>query len=55
MTESVKGLLKLAALLGVNRVFAETREDNVKSEKVLERCGFDLVSDGKLEKWGKNL
>lgn len=49
MTESVKGLLKLAALLGVNRVFAETREDNVKSEKVLERCGFDLVSDGKLK------
>ena len=55
MTESVKGLLKLAALLGVNRVFAETREDNVKSEKVLERCGFDLISDGKLKKWGKNL
>ena len=39
----------------VNRVFAETREDNVKSEKVLERCGFDLISDGKLKKWGKNL
>lgn len=55
MTESVKGMLKLAALLGVNRVFAETREDNVKSEKVLERCGFDLISDGKLKKWGKNL
>lgn len=55
MTESVKGLLKLAALLGVNRVFAETREDNVKSEKVLERCGFDLIGDGKLKKWGKNL
>ena len=50
-----KGMLKLAALLGLNRVFAETREDNVKSEKVLERCGFDLVSDGKLKKWGKNL
>lgn len=49
MTESVKGLLKLAALLGVNRVFAETREDNVKSEKVLERCGFDLISDGKFK------
>lgn len=55
MTEGVKGLLKLAVLLGVNRVFAETREDNVKSEKVLERCGFDLISDGKLKKWGKNL
>lgn len=55
MTESVKGLLKLAALLGVNRVFAETREDNVKSEKALERCGFDLIGDGKLKKWGKNL
>lgn len=55
MTESVKGLLKLAALLGVNRVFAETREDNVKSEKVLERCSFDLIGDGKFKKWGKNL
>ena len=55
MTESVKGLLKFASLLGLKRVFAETREDNVKSEKVLERCGFDLISDGKLKKWGKNL
>jgi len=55
MTESVKGMLKIAALLGVNRVFAETDQGNVKSEKVLERCGFDSICDGKLKRWGKNL
>lgn len=42
MTESVKGLLKLAALLGVNRVFAETREDNVKSKKSLKGAVLTL-------------
>lgn len=55
MTESVKGMLKLAALLGVNRVFAEADQGNVKSEKVLERCGFDPISDERLKRWEKNL
>lgn len=55
MTESVKGLLKFAALLGVKQVFAAIGQGNVKAKKVLERCGFARISDGKTERWGKSL
>ena len=40
MTEAVMALLELGRSLGVRTVRADTEADNLKSQKVLKKCGF---------------
>ncbi len=57
-SEAVGAVLTWAATTGLAAIEAMTRPDNVASQRVLERCGFqyvDLVDggadDGELQRW----
>ena len=55
MTEALRAFLDLGRSLGIRRVLADTRKDNVKSQRVLLKCGFRfLCEDGNLW-WEKEL
>jgi ribosomal-protein-alanine N-acetyltransferase len=49
MLKSIKSILKLADNIGMMRTQATVIEDNIKSLKLLERCGF--VREGILQKY----
>ena len=49
MTEALKAFLRFGREMGIRRVLADTRPDNIKSQNVLRRCGFHfLKEDGNL-------
>ena len=55
MTEALRAFLAFGKTLGIRTVRADTLPDNVKSQRVLERCGFRfLFQDGNLW-WEKTL
>ena len=55
MTEALRAFLAFGKTLGIRAVRADTLPDNVKSQRVLERCGFRfLFRDGNLW-WEKTL
>ena len=55
MTEALTAFLEFGRRLGIKRVYADTRPDNVKSQNVLKRCGFRFLwEDGNLW-WEKEL
>ena len=55
MTEALHAFLAFGKTLGIRTVRADTLPDNVKSQRVLERCGFRfLFQDGNLW-WEKTL
>ena len=55
MTEALAGFLEFGKRLGIKTVLADTLKDNVKSQRVLNRCGFVfLKEDGNLW-WKKDL
>ncbi len=45
MTEALKAFLKLGRELGIRTVLADTLPDNVKSQNVLKRCGFEFLKE----------
>ena len=55
MTEALTAFLDLGRKLGIRKVLADTRPDNLPSQNVLKRCGFRfLKEDGNLW-WEKDL
>ena len=42
MTEALGGFLRFGKTLGVKKVVAETFKENVRSQNVLRRCGFNF-------------
>ncbi len=46
-TEAVQALVELAARNAVSAVTADTAVDNVASQRVLIRCGFTAVAEGR--------
>ncbi len=49
MTEALKTFLEFGRKMGIRRVLADTRPDNIKSQNVLRRAGFHfLKEDGNL-------
>ena len=49
MTEALRAFLDFGRTLGITRVRADTRPDNVRSQNVLRRCGFRFLrEDGNL-------
>ena len=49
MTEALKAFLEFGREMGIRRVLADTRPDNIKSQNVLRRSGFHfLKEDGNL-------
>lgn len=45
MTEALKCFLEFGKGLGIKRVLADTKPDNVKSQNVLKRCGFSFLKE----------
>ena len=55
MTEALRAFLALGRALGVRIVRADTRKDNLRSQRVLQKCGFRFLrEDGNLW-WEKEL
>lgn len=45
-TEACKALIGYAAASGVTDFYCEHAEDNVRSGRVIQKCGFEYVADG---------
>ena len=45
MSEALKAFLDLGRKLGIKRVQADTRKDNIRSQNVLKRCGFSFLRE----------
>lgn len=55
MTEALDAFLAFGEALGIERVQADTLNDNIRSQNVLKRCGFSFLrEDGNLW-WEKKL
>ena len=50
MTEALRAFLSFGKTLGIQKVRADTRRDNVKSQNVLKKCGFRFLK-GKEKLW----
>ena len=49
MTEALRAFLALGRALGIRIVRADTRKDNLRSQRVLQKCGFRFLrEDGNL-------
>lgn len=51
MTEALSAFLKFGKNNGVKTVRADTLKDNIKSQKVLKRCGFTFLYEDKNLWW----
>lgn len=55
MTEALAAFLEFGKKLGIQKVLADTKPDNLKSQNVLKRCGFHFLrEDGNLW-WERDL
>lgn len=55
MTEALTAFLEFGKKLGIQKVLADTKPDNLKSQNVLKRCGFHFLrEDGNLW-WERDL
>ncbi|MBQ3393622.1 MAG: GNAT family N-acetyltransferase [Oscillospiraceae bacterium] len=55
MTEALSAFLEFGKMLGIRTVLADTLKDNIRSQRVLQKCGFRFIKeDGNLW-WEKEL
>jgi RimJ/RimL family protein N-acetyltransferase len=55
MTEALTAFLAFGKQFGIQKVLADTKPDNLKSQNVLKRCGFHFLrEDGNLW-WERDL
>ena len=55
MTEALSAFLEFGKMLGLRTVLADTLKDNIRSQRVLQKCGFRFIKeDGNLW-WEKEL
>ncbi|MCR5324099.1 MAG: GNAT family N-acetyltransferase [Lachnospiraceae bacterium] len=55
MTEALKAFLEFGKELGIKTVKADTLPDNVSSQNVLKKCGFQFTHEDKNLWWQKNI
>ncbi len=55
MTEALNAFLLFGKSLGIGAVLADTLRDNLRSQKVLERCGFRFLREEETLWWKKEL
>lgn len=55
MTEALSAFLALGKRLGIRSVRADTKKDNLKSQRVLEKCGFRFLYEKENLWWEKIL
>ena len=55
MTEALHAFLDFGKSLGIRTVRADTRPDNIASQRVLEKCGFRFLYRSKNLWWEKTL
>ena len=55
MSEALTAFLQLGKTLGIKAVRADTLKDNIKSQNVLKRCGFEFLYEDKNLWWEKKL
>ena len=55
MTEALSAFLMFGQKNGIKKVRADTLPDNIKSQKVLLRCGFEFLYEDKNLWWEKDL
>lgn len=55
MTEALMAFLEFGRSLGIKKVLAETKIENIKSQNVLKRCGFSLYNKKDAIWWCINL
>ena len=54
MTEALTAFLEFGRILGIKTVRADTLKDNIKSQNVLKRCGFEFLYEDKNLWWEIN-
>ena len=55
MTEALSAFLDFGGSLGIRTVRADTRPDNIASQRVLEKCGFRFLYQSENLWWEKTL
>ena len=55
MSEALTAFLAFGKSLGIQRVLADTLPDNIKSQNVLQRCGFRFLKEEGNLWWEKEL
>ena len=55
MTEALEAFLAFGKSLGIRTVLADTEPDNIKSQRVLQKCGFRFLREDQNLWWEKNL
>ena len=55
MTEALTSFLQFGKDNGIKAVRADTLKDNVRSQNVLKRCGFEFLYEDKNLWWEKKL
>ena len=55
MTEALRAFLDFARAHGVRAVRADTERDNLRSQAVLKRCGFQFLYEDKTLWWERSL
>ena len=55
MTEALQAFLDFGKKLGIRTVRADTEKGNVKSQRVLQKCGFHFLREEKNLWWEKEL
>ena len=55
MTEALRAFLDFGSSLGIRTVRADTRPDNIASQRVLEKCGFRFLHQSGNLWWEKTL
>ena len=55
MTEALTAFLEFGKKLGIQKVLADTKPDNLKSQNVLKRCGFHFLREDSNLWWERDL
>ena len=55
MTEALRAFLEFGRTLGLRTVRADTRRDNLRSQRVLQKCGFRFLREDETLWWEKEL
>ena len=55
MTEALSAFLEFGKMLGIRTVLADTLKDNIRSQRVLQKCGFRFIKEDGHLWWEKEL
>ena len=55
MSEALTAFLKFGQRLGIKTVLADTLKDNIRSQRVLQRCGFRFLKEEEDRLWWERI